>query len=91
MGAKAEISWKGRTAEGLKREIYARRVGGEWRFFARAKRYEQWRALERPPLEDWLALLDAIQRRMARRRARPDEAARVKKIIRELFPEADLP
>src|SRR5580765_37838 len=26
MGAKAEISWKGRTAEGLKREGYARRV-----------------------------------------------------------------
>jgi len=28
MGAKAEISWKGRSAVGLKREVYARRVGG---------------------------------------------------------------
>jgi len=91
MGAKAEISWKGRTAEGLKREVYARRVGGEWRFFARAKRYDQWQGLEHPPLEDWLQLLDAVERRTARRLLRPDEPARLKKTIHELFPDADLP
>ena len=91
MGAKAEISWKGRTAEGLKREVYARRVGGEWGFFARAKRYDQWQPIEHPPLEDWLELLDAVQRRTARRRLRPEEPGRLKKIIHELFPEADLP
>jgi hypothetical protein len=91
MGAKAEISWKGRTAEGLKREVYARRVGGEWRFFVRAKRYDQWQPLEHPPLDDWLELLDAVQRRAARRLLRPEEPARLKKIIHELFPEADLP
>ena len=90
MGAKAEISWKGRTAEGLKREVYARRVGGEWRFFSRAKRYDQWQALEHPPLEDWLELLDAVQRRAARRLLRPEEPERLKKIIHELFPEAEL-
>ena len=91
MSAKAEISWKGRTTEGLKREVYARRVGGEWRFFARARRYDQWQRLEHPPLEDWLELLDAVQRRAARRLLRPEEPARLKKIIRELFPESDLP
>jgi hypothetical protein len=91
MGVKAEISWKGRTAEGLKREVYARRVGGEWRFFAREKRYNQWQPLEHPPLEDWLELLDAVQRRTARRLLRLDEPARLKKIIHESFPEADLP
>ena len=91
MGAKAEISWKGRSAVGLKREVYARRVGGEWRFFARAGRYDQWQPIEKPPLEDWLQLLDAVQRRAARRLLRPDEPARVKKIIHELFPEAELP
>src|SRR6267143_784861 len=88
MGAKAEISWKGRTAEGLKREVYARRVGGEWRFFARAKRYDQWQPLEHPPLEDWLELLDAVQRRAARRLLRPEEPARVLwelLLIREVF------
>src|SRR5438874_2812038 len=63
MGAKAEMSWKGGTDEGVRCEVYARRVGGEWRFFAREKRYDPWRALERPPLEDWLELLDAVQRR----------------------------
>jgi len=91
MGAKAEISWRGGPAEGLKREVYARRVGGEWRFFARTKRYDQWQPLEHPPLADWLELLDAVQRRTARRLLRPDEPARLKKIIHELFPEADLP
>ena len=91
MGAKAEISWKGRTAEGLKREVYARRVGGEWRFFVRSRRYDQWQSLEHPPLEDWLELLDAVQRRAARRLLRPEEPVRLKKIIHELFPEADLP
>jgi hypothetical protein len=91
MGVKAEISWKGRTAEGLKREVYARRVGGEWRFFARAKRYDQWQPLEHPPLEDWLKLLDAVHRRAARRLLRPEEPIRLKKTILELFPEADVP
>ena len=81
MGAKAEISWKGRTAEGLKREVYARRVGGEWRFFARAKRYDQWQALEHPPLEDWLELLDAVERRIGRQLMKPLEAERIRKII----------
>ena len=90
MGAKAEISWRGGPAEGLKREVYARRVGGEWRFFARTKRYDQWQPLEHPPLADWLELLDAVQRRTARRLLRPDEPARLKKIIHELFPEANL-
>ena len=91
MGAKAEISWKSRTTGGLRREVYARRVGGEWRFFAREKRYDPWQALERPPLEDWLELLDAVRRRIARRLLRPELELRLRKIIRELFPDADLP
>jgi hypothetical protein len=91
MGAKAEISWKGRSADGLKREVYVRRVGGAWKFFAREKRYDRWQALEHPPLEDWLELLDAVRRRIARRLLRPEEEMRVMKVIRERFPEADMP
>ena len=91
MGAKAQISWKARTLEGLKREVRAQRVGGEWRFFARAKRYDQWQPLARPPLEDWLELLDAVRRRIARRLLRPEEEARLKEAVREQFPEADVP
>ncbi len=89
MGAKAEISWKGRTAEGIKREVYAQRVGGDWRFFAREKRYDQWEAVADPPLSDWLELLDAVRRRIARRLLRPEEEQRLEKIIRERYPGAD--
>ncbi len=83
---KGEVSWKGRTADGVSRQIYAHRVGGEWRFFEREKRYDCWQSLEQPSLEDWLELLDGVQRRIARRLLRPEEEARVKKIIAERFP-----
>jgi hypothetical protein len=87
---KGEISWKGRTAEGLKREVYAHRVGNEWRFFVREKRYDQWQDLSDPPLEDWLELLDSVQRRIARRLLRPEEEPRLKKTISELFPGTEI-
>ena len=84
--AKAEISWKSRTAEGNKREVYAQRIGGRWKFFARERRYDRWIALAEPPIEDWLELLDAVRRRVARRLLRPEEENRVKKTIVEHFP-----
>ena len=88
--AKAEISWKRVTDEGLRLQVYAQHVGREWRFFEREKRYDQWQAIEEPPLEDWLELLDAVQRRINRRLLRPEEEAWVKKQIRERFPEAKI-
>jgi hypothetical protein len=86
---KAEISWKRVTAEGVSLQVYAQHVGRDWLFFAREKRYDRWQRIEEPPLEDWLELLDAIQRRIHRRRIRPEEEARVRKTIRERFPEAE--
>ena len=88
--AKAEISWKRVTEDGLKIQVYVRHVGRDWLFFSREKRYDQWQAVPEPPLEDWLELLDAIQRLINRRRIRPEEEARVKKSIRERFPEAEV-
>jgi hypothetical protein len=88
--AKAEISWKRVTPEGVRLQVYARHVGRDWRFFARERRYDLWQAVAEPPLEDWLALLDAVQRRINRRLLRPEEEARVKQSIRERFPEVDL-
>jgi len=85
--AKAEISWKRITAEGIRLQVYAQKVGGDWRFFARERRYDQWQAIKEPPLEDWLALLDAVHRRINRRLQRPEEEARVKKTIIERYPE----
>jgi hypothetical protein len=86
--AKAEISWKRVTEEGIRLQVYAQHVGRDWRFFARERRYDQWEAIADPPLEDWLELLDSIQRRINRRLLRPEEEGRVKKSIRERFPEA---
>ena len=88
--AKAEISWKRTTAEGVRLQVYARHVGRDWRFFAREQRYDQWQTIAKPPLEDWLELLDAVQRRINRRLLRPEEEARVKNSIRDRFPEAPL-
>ena len=87
---KAEISWKRVTDEGQTLQVYAQHVGRDWLFFAREKRYDQWQSIQEPPLEDWLELLDAVQRRINRRRLRPEEEARVKKSIRERFPETPI-
>ena len=85
---KAEISWKRVTGEGVKLQVNAQRVGGEWIFFHREKRFDQWQSVPDPPLEDWLELLDSVRRRINRRLLRPEEEARVVKSIRERFPDA---
>jgi hypothetical protein len=85
---KAEVSWKRVTDDGLRLQVYAQHVGRDWLFYARKKRYDQWQAIPEPPLEDWLELLDAVQRLINRRRIRPEEEDRVKQSIRERFPEA---
>lgn len=85
---KAEISWKRVTAEGEKLQVTAQRVGGEWKFSHRAKRFDTWQPVAEPPLEDWLELLDAVQRLVTRRRLQPDHEELVKRRIREKFPEA---
>ena len=86
MSSKAEISWKRRTPEGERRQVYARHVGTQWRFFIRQKRFDRWEPVEKPELEDWLFLLDGIRRRAARRLLRPEEVERVEQTIRSLFP-----
>ena len=88
--AKAEISWKRISDEGVRMQVYVQHVGRDWRFFARERRYDQWQGIADPPLEDWLKLLDAVRRRINRRLLRPEEEARVKKSIRERFPEAEV-
>lgn len=87
---KAEISWKRVTEEGVKIQVYAQHVSRDWRFFAREKRFDQWQPVKEPPLEDWLELLDAVQRLVVRRRLQPDDEERVRRRIRERFPEAEV-
>lgn len=88
--AKAEISWKRVTDEGIKVQVYAQHVGREWRFFTRLRRYEPWQPVAEPPLEDWLALLDALRRLINRRRFQPEDETRLRRRIREKFPEAKI-
>jgi hypothetical protein len=84
--AKGEISWDRRFDDGTRRQVYARHVGDEWRFYERECRYDRWEPLADPPLEDWLKLLDAVRRRISRRLLRPEEEASLKQTIRERFP-----
>ncbi len=87
---KAEISWKSKNEEGLKREVYVRCIGADWKFFVREKRYDNWEPMDSPPLDDYLELLDAVRRRIARRLLRPEEEHRVRQMIRAAFPEAQI-
>ena len=87
---KAEISWKRVTDDGQKLQVYAQHVGREWKFFRRKKRFDVWQAVAEPPLEDWLALLDALERLINRRRYQPADEERLRAQIRERFPEAKI-
>ncbi len=87
---KAEISWKRTTEDGDKLQVYVQRIKREWKFYHRGKRFETWQPVPEPPLEDWLELLDAVQRLVNRRRYQPDDEERVRSQIRERFPEADV-
>jgi hypothetical protein len=87
---KAEISWKRVAEDGEKLQVYARHVGREWHFFHRGKRFDQWLRVPEPPLEDWLELLDALQRLINRRRYQPDDEERLRAQIREKFPGAEI-
>jgi len=87
---KAEISWKRVTDDGMKLQVYAQHIGGEWIFFRREKRFDQWQPVPEPPLEDWMELLDAVQRLVTRRRYQPDDEEQLRYRIRERFPEVEI-
>ena len=85
--AKAEISWTRVNEDGEKIRCYAQHIGKQWVFKTRSRRFDQWELVEHPPLEDWLELLDSVQRRVARMLLPPEEEIRVKRMILERFPE----
>lgn len=90
MAIKAEITWRRPTEDGGRLDVTARHVGKQWRFAARTKRFEQWVPMDEPPLEDWRELLDALERRVPRRLTKPVEVERVRQMIRDRFPEAEV-
>ncbi|HEY3861159.1 MAG TPA: hypothetical protein VGO59_04660 [Verrucomicrobiae bacterium] len=85
---KAEVSWKRETPEGETLQCYAQHVGRRWIFHQRGKRFDRWEEVPEPPLEDWLALLDSVRRRINRRLLRPEEEGLLRKTITERFPGA---
>jgi hypothetical protein len=87
---RAEVSWKKKTEEGEKREVYVKHLGKQWLFFEREKRYDEWQAVPEPSLEDWLELLDGVRRRIGRRLLKPEEEERVLQLIRLQYPEAEI-
>lgn len=87
--AKAEIGFERTLEDGTKRDVYVAHNGGQYRFFAREKRFDQWAPVKEPPIEDWLEFLDCVRRRIARRKLMPPEENRVIQAIREHFPDHD--
>ncbi len=87
---RAEIIWKRRSPEGEAVQVRAQHFGDEWQFFVRGARYEQWRPVAKPPLEDFLQLLDGVRRRLGRGFVRPEDVTRLERVIRERFPDAEV-
>ena len=90
MANKAEIGWERRLEDGSKLEVYVMHTGGQYKFYARARRFDEWQAVKIPPIEDWLMLLDAVRRRVTRRKLMPDDEERLVRTIHERFPEAEV-
>jgi hypothetical protein len=88
---RTEVSWNRETPEGEKLQAYAHRIGDKWEFFSREKRFDNWRPISEPALEDWLELLDGVRRRIGRHLARKDDEALVVKEIKRLFPGTAIP
>jgi hypothetical protein len=90
MAIKGEIGWRRNTPEGGRLNVVAKRVGKQWRFVCQTTRFEKWEPMPDPPLEDWLLLLDAVERRVQRRKQMPDDLELVRRRLRERFPEHKL-
>jgi len=90
MSNRSEIAWT-RKLDAEKVDVCARRFGDRWSFFSRPGRGDQWQPIARPTLEDWLQLLDGVRRRIGRGLQPPEEEKRVITLIREQFPDADIP
>ena len=90
MASKGDIGWKRSDAEGESVQVSAKKTGNRWLFHIRGKRNERWLEHAKPPLEDWLELLDAVRRRIQRDLIPEIEEDRLIKTIREKFPEATL-
>lgn len=89
MGSKVEVGWTTPGEDGVKHHVAARKFGGEWRFYERSRRKGKdvrWEEVEDAPIDYWRELLDALERRSTRDMISPQEVEKVRRRIRELFP-----
>jgi len=89
MAGRGEIQWKSRGPDGERIQVRARKRGERWEFYRRARRFERWSSWPDPPREEWLRLLDAIERRVSRRLFPPEEPERLRARLDRLFPESE--
>jgi hypothetical protein len=90
MGAKGEIGWKRRDEEGERVKICAEPSRDNWRFYQQYRRYDTWEEMKDPPLEDWINLLDAVRRRISRKKIPMGEDKKLIRHIKSLFPDAEI-
>ncbi|MBI3882042.1 MAG: hypothetical protein HY301_18520 [Verrucomicrobia bacterium] len=88
MGVKAEIGWTRKMEDGTKVAVCAREHGKRWSFYQQTDRFEKWEPIAKPALDDWLSLLELVERMIPRRRYVPADADQIRRLIREKFPEA---
>jgi hypothetical protein len=68
--AHMEIKWDDTDPEtGRRRFVKAERFAGRWAFFCRKERRGVWEKWAEPTREMWQDLLEALERRLARREA----------------------
>jgi hypothetical protein len=87
--ARDNIEWVRKDADGEKIEVKAHQIRERWDFYWRPGRTWGWNVLETPLLEDWLEVLDGVERRVNRRQYPLDEPAKVRRLIRERYPDAE--
>ncbi len=89
-GAKGEIGWRRLDEDGIRVKICAEPSGDKWRFYQQYRRHETWEEIRNAPLEDWVNLLDAVRRRIARKKIPMGEDKKLIQHIRSLYPDADI-
>jgi hypothetical protein len=75
--------WTGTTAEGDKRIVRASRARDGWRFQAKLKSDESWTYFDLPQRSDLVELIDVLERKYARSRAKIEDVNLAKKLLAE--------
>ena len=88
--ARDDIEWVREDAEGARIEVKAHQIRERWDFYWRLGRSYGWEKLPEPLLGDWLEVLDGVERRVQRRQYPLDEPGKVRRLIRQRFPRAEL-